>query len=428
MTNKTWTKAEPGECSIDYLTHGVVIEEAVRAVIRNKGSAGIDGVTYDELRDHLGQHWGTIRQKIRNGSYIPLPVKRVDIPKPNGGTRMLGIPSVVDRCIQQALVLTLQPTFEKQFSDYSFGFRPGRNAQMAIEQAQKYIKDGYRWVVEIDLSKFFDRVNHDILMSRVAKVVEDKAILKLIRRYLNAGIMEDGIVKPRTEGVPQGGPLSPLLSNIMLTELDRELEKRGLRFCRYADDCNIYVKSELAAERVLKSVTKYLEEALKLRVNRDKSGTFRPYESIFLGYTFHRHNSTRIIVAEKSVKRLKLKLKAIYRQGRGSSLKQTIFKLTQTLRGWRNYYRLDNRKSFFAELDVNIRTHLRKLIWLAWKKPKTKIRELMKRGLCERNACKSAYNGRGAWWNAQALHMRIAIPNNLFKRFGLYSLESMGIA
>jgi len=428
VTNKTWTKAEPGECSIDYLTHGVVIEEAVRAVIRNKGSAGIDGVTYDELRDHLGQHWGTIRQKIRNGSYIPLPVKRVDIPKPNGSTRMLGIPSVVDRCIQQALVLTLQPTFEKQFSDYSFGFRPGRNAQMAVEQAQKYIKDGYRWVVEIDLSKFFDRVNHDILMSRVAKVVEDKAILKLIRRYLNAGIMEDGIVKPRTEGVPQGGPLSPLLSNIMLTELDRELEKRGLRFCRYADDCNIYVKSELAAERVLKSVTKYLEEALKLRVNRDKSGTFRPYESIFLGYTFHRHNSTRIIVAEKSVKRLKQKLKAIYRQGRGSSLKQTIFKLTQTLRGWRNYYRLDNRKSFFAELDVNIRTHLRKLIWLAWKKPKTKIRELMKRGLCERNACKSAYNGRGAWWNAQALHMRIAIPNNLFKRFGLYSLESMGIA
>lgn len=428
MTNKEWTKAEPGECTVEYMTHGLVIGEAARAVIRNKGSAGIDGITFDQLEDYIEQHWGTIRQKIREGKYIPLPVKRVDIPKPNGGKRMLGIPSVLDRCIQQALVMTLQPTFEKQFSDHSYGFRPGRNAQMAVEQAQKYIKDGYRWVVEIDLSKFFDRVNHDILMSRVAKVIEDKAILKLIRRYLNAGIMENGIVKPRTEGVPQGGPLSPLLSNIMLTELDRELEKRGHRFCRYADDCNIYVKSEEAAVRVLQSVTKYLEEALKLRVNRDKSGTFRPYESVFLGYTFHRYNSTRIVVAEKSVKRLKVKLKEIYRRGRGSSLKQTIFKLTQTLRGWRNYYRLDTRKGFFAELDVNIRTHLRKLIWLAWKKPKTKIRELMKRGLSEENARASANNGRGKWWNAKALHMRKAIPNDLFKRFGLYSLESMGIA
>lgn len=428
MTIKEWMKAEPGECTVHYLTHSQVIRDAAQAVIRNKGSAGIDGLTCDQLMPHLERYWGTIRQKIRDGMYIPLPVKRVDIPKPNGGTRMLGIPSVLDRCIQQALVMTLQPTFEKQFSDFSYGFRPGRNAQMAVEQAQKYIKEGYRWVVEIDLSKFFDRVNHDILMSRVAKVVEDKAILRLIRRYLKAGIMEDGLAKQREEGVPQGGPLSPLLSNIMLTELDRELEKRGHRFCRYADDCNIYVKSEEAAKRVLQSVTKYLEETLKLRVNRDKSGTFRPYESVFLGYTFHRRNCSRIIVAEKPVKRLKLKLKTIYRRGRGSSLKQTIFKLTQTLRGWRNYYRLDTRKGFFAELDINIRTHLRKLIWVAWKKPKTRIRELMKRGLDEYNACKSAYNGRGAWWNAQALHMRITIPNDLFRRFGLYSLESMGIA
>ncbi|CDE78510.1 reverse transcriptase (EC 2.7.7.49) [Sutterella sp. CAG:521] len=239
---------------------------------------------------------------------------------------MLGIPSVIDRVIQQALVNVLTPMFDPQFSDNSYGFRQGRSAQMAVLKAQEFIKQGYNWVVELDRSKFFDRVNHDILMSRVAKVVEDKKILKLIRRYLNAGIMENGLVKPRSEGVPQGGPLSPLLSNIMLTELDRELEKRGHKFCRYTDDCNIYVKSEEAAKRVLESVTKFLEGGPKLRVNRDKSGTFRPYESVFLGYTFHRYVQTRVIVAPKSVKRLKEKLKVIYRRSRGTSLSNAIEK------------------------------------------------------------------------------------------------------
>lgn len=299
---------------------------------------------------------------------------------------------------------------------------------MAVLKAQEFIKQGYNWVVELDLSKFFDRVNHDILMSRVAKVVEDQKILKLIRRYLNAGIMENGLVKPRSEGVPQGGPLSPLLSNIMLTELDRELEKRGHKFCRYADDCNIYVQSEEAAKRVLESVTKYLEGGLKLRVNRDKSGTFRPYESVFLGYTFHRHDQTRPIVAPVKVKRLKEKLRVIYRRCRGTSLSYTIEKLTQLLRGWRNYFRLDTRKECFEKLDINIRTHLRCLIWLAWKKPSTRAKEMRRRGLSEQNAWKSAYNGRGSWWNAQALHMRICIPNALFVRLGLYSLKLQGIA
>ena len=314
MTSRQWTKADPKWCRIETVVHGVTIGEAIQKVIANRGSAGVDRVTVQELEDYWKQHGETIRQKIIKRTYIPLPVRRVDIPKPNGGTRMLGIPTVIDRVIQQALVIVLNPMFDPQFSEFSYGFREGRSAQMAVQKAQEYIKEGCRWVVEIDLSKFFDRVNHDILMSRVAKVVEDKAILKLIHRSLNAGIMENGLVKPRSEGVPQGGPLSPLLSNIMLTELDRELEKRGHKFCRYADDCYIYVKSEEAAKRVLESVTKYLEGELKLRVKRDKSGTFRPYESVFLGYTFHRHTTSRPIVAPKSVKRLKEKLKDIYRR------------------------------------------------------------------------------------------------------------------
>ena len=428
MTNHQWTKADPKWCRIETVVHGVTIGEAIRKVVANRGSAGVDRVTVQELEDYWKQHGETIRQKIIKGTYIPLPVKRVDIPKPNGGTRMLGIPTVIDRVIQQALVIVLNPMFDPQFSEFSYGFREGRSAQMAVQKAQEYIKEGYRWVVGIDLSKFFDRVNHDILMSRVAKVVEDKAILKLIRCYLNAGIMENGLVKPRSEGVPQGGPLSPLLSNIMLTELDRELEKRGHKFCRYADDCNIYVKSEEAARRVLESVTKYLEGGLKLRVNRDKSGTFRPYESVFLGYTFHRYNTSRPIVAPKSVKRLKEKLKDIYRRSRGTSLSYAIEKLTQLLRGWRNYFSLDTRKGFFEKLDINIRTHLRCLIWRAWKRPGTRAREMHRRGLYESTAWESAYNGRGPWWNACSHHMRICIPNALFVRLGLYSLKLQGIA
>lgn len=426
-TIPSWTKADPRWCNIDTVINPIIIDEALSKVIANRGSGGVDHINTSELRDYWLKYGETIRQKIVQGTYIPLPVKRVDIPKPNGGKRMLGIPSVIDRVIQQALVNVLEPVFDSQFSEFSYGFRKGRNAHQALLQAQSYVKNGNQWVVELDLSKFFDRVNHDILMNRVARVVEDKKILKLIRRYLNAGIMQDGIVKPRREGVPQGGPLSPLLSNIILTELDRELEKRGHKFCRYADDCNIYVKSEEAAKRVLESVTNYLEGALKLRVNRDKSGTFRPYESVFLGYSFHRRDRARVIVAEKSVKRLKKKLKIIYRQSRGTSLSTAIKKLTQILRGWRNYFKLDTRKGYFEKLDINIRTHLRVLIWRAWKKPKTRERELRKRGLDALNARKSANNGRGPWHNARALHMRITFPNALFSRLGLYNLSSMGI-
>lgn len=426
VTAREWTKAKPRRFPrIEYVC--LRLEESMMQVIQNKGSAGVDGVTVEELPALMERHGRTIREKLRAGTYIPAPVRRVDIPKPNGGTRMLGIPTTLDRTIQQAIAMELMEDFEPQFSESSYGFRPYRNAQMAVQKAQEFVKDGYKWVVEIDLSKFFDRVNHDILMSRVAKVIDDKAILKLIRRYLNAGIMENGVVKAREDGVPQGSPLSPLLSNIMLTELDRELEKRGHKFCRYADDCNIYVRSEEAAKRVLESITKYIEETLKLRVNRDKSGTFRPSESVFLGYTFAKWNETRVVVAEKSVRRLKKKLTEIFYRARGTSLKQTIETLNPVLRGWRNYFALDDRKGFYERLDIHIRRHLRKLIWIAWKKPKTRERELAKRGLDPYNAWKSSVNGRGAWWNAKAPHMRITIPNQLFARLGLYRLETMAI-
>ena len=426
MTKFIWTKAEPRRYPLmEYVC--LLLDEAAGKVIRNKGSAGIDGVTVERLPDLLKQHGENIRQKLRNGTYIPAPVKRVDIPKPNGGTRMLGIPTVLDRTIQQAIVMVIEDAFEPQFSEHSYGFRKSRNAQQAVQAAQQYVKDGHTWVVETDLSKFFDRVNHDILMSRIAKVIDDKPMLKLIRRYLNTGIMENGVVIPREEGVPQGSPLSPLLSNIMLTELDWELERRGLKFCRYADDCNVYVKSEKAAERVLASLTRYVEEVLKLRVNRDKSGTFRPCDSVFLGYSFSRGNYSRIVVAEKSLKRLKNKLRHIFRTARGTSLKTTIQRLTPILRGWRQYFKLDERKRVFEELDAHIRRHLRKLIWIAWKNPKTRERNLLKRGLPPFNAWKSSVNGRGKWWNAGAPHMIIAFPRRVFARLGLYSLASMAI-
>ena len=426
MAIHAWTKAKPREHAlIEYIS--LELGEAAEQVMRNKGSAGIDGMTVSELPELLRAQWGNIRRKLREGTYIPAPVRRVDIPKPTGGTRMLGIPTVLDRTIQQAIAMVLTTEFEPFFSEYSYGFRCGRSAHDAVKQAQEYVRQGYRWVVEIDLSKFFDRVNHDILMSRIAKVIDCKATLKLIRRYLKAGIMEDGLAKARTEGVPQGSPLSPLLSNIMLTELDWELERRGLHFARYADDCNIYVRSEAAAERVLGSVTRFIEEKLKLRVNRDKSGTFRPCDSVFLGYSFSKSDHTRLIVAANRIKRLKLKMREIFFHARGSSLRQTIVKMTQVLRGWRNYFKLDTRKGVFEELDSLFRRHLRKLIWIAWKKPKKRERELARRGLDPFTAWKSSVNGRGAWWNAGAAHMAIAFPNRVFARMGLYSLKSMAI-
>lgn len=430
MTASIWTKAKPGRVPLIE----VVISnlgEAMEQVMRNKGAPGVDGVTVDMLPELFSTHGRTIRQKLRNGTYIPLAVRRVDIPKPNGGTRMLGIPTALDRVIQQAIAMALAPIFEPQFSDYSYGFRLGRSAQMAVAQSLEYINTGHDWVVETDLSKFFDRVNHDILMSRLAKVIDDKMLLKLIRRYLQAGIMEDGLVSPRESGVPQGGNLSPLMSNVMLTELDRELERRGLRFCRYADDCNIYVSSEVAARRALANVTEFVETKLKLKVNRDKSGVFRPGKTVFLGYTFRfirgRKKGYFPVASDKSLKKLKKKLTGVFFRARGTSLIQTIKTLNPILRGWRNYFGLDIRKGIYEDLDGHIRAHLRKLIWIAWKKPKTRARQLIKWGVDPEVAWKSAYNGRGAWWNALHQHMAFTFPNKFFDRRRLYRLSLMAI-
>jgi RNA-directed DNA polymerase len=396
---------------------------AYERVLRNKGAPGVDGMMVGDLKAHLKAHWPEIREQLQEGRYHPLAVRKVEIPKPGGGKRMLGIPTVQDRLIQQALHQVLSPVFEETFSTHSYGFRPGRSATQAVQQARSYIEEGRRWVVDADLEKFFDRVNHDILMSRVARKVKDQRILKLIRGYLQAGMMEGGVVTARTEGTPQGGPLSPLLSNILLTDLDRELERRGHRFCRYADDCNIYVRSRRAGERVLASMTRFLETRLKLRVNQEKSAVDRPWKRSFLGYTVcQRKHNVRLRVARKSVQRLKANLKMLFRAGKGRSIRTTIAALAPKLRGWVNYFRYAGVKGIFEELDGWIRRHLRKILWQQWKRSSSRAKRLMRLGLSEERAWMSATNGRGPWWNSGASHLNQALPMKFFARLGLVSL------
>jgi group II intron reverse transcriptase/maturase len=311
--------------------------------------------------------------------------------------------------------------FEPHLSESSYGFRPGRSARQAVQIAQKYVAEGYRWVVDLDLEKFFDRVNHDILMSRVARIVKDKQVLRLIRHYLQAGLLEGGMVSARQEGTPQGGPLSPLLSNILLDELDKELERRGHRFCRYADDCNIYLQTKNSAERVMTSMTQYLEEQLKLTVNRNKSAVDRPWNRSFLGYSMTFHKKPRLKVAATSVKRHKARIKGILRQGRGRTLTKVIEELGPAMRGWINYYQHAEVKGLFEELDQWIRRKLRCILWRQWKRPRTRAKRMMQGGLTEAHAFCSAYNGRGPWWNAGASHMNLARPTSYFSKAGLLS-------
>lgn len=396
---------------------------AFRRVVGNKGAAGVDAMSVDELKPYLQTHWERIKEQLLEGSYQPQPVRRVEIPKPGGkGMRKLGVPTVVDRLIQQALHQALNPLFDLDFSAHSYGFRSGRSAHQALCQAREHVASGRRWVVDLDLEKFFDRVHHDVLMSRVARKVGDKRVLCLIRRYLQAGIMEGGLVSQPTMGTPQGGPLSPLLSNILLDDLDKELERRGHRFCRYADDVNVYVASRRAGQRVLDSIEKFLTHRLHLRVNRQKSAVDRPWKRKFLGYSMTWHKRPRLKVAPSSVKRLRMVLKKAFRQGRGRNLGKFIEDLTLTLRGWVNYFRLSEVKGIFEELDGWIRRRLRWIIWRQWKRAYARAKGLMQRGLGEKRAWESATNSRGPWWNSGASHMNQAFPKKFFDRQGLVSL------
>jgi len=423
MATRPWTKAGVATTSLmEAVIERGNLKLAYQRVVENKGAAGVDQLAVSELKDHLQRHWPTIRARLLAGVYQPQPVRRVDIAKPQGGVRTLGIPTVVDRLIQQALHQVLQPIFEPTFSEASYGFRPGRNAHQALRQARQYVAQGKRWVVDMDLEKFFDRVNHDLLMGKLATKIGDARVLTLIRRYLEAGMMTDGLVMPRTEGTPQGGPLSPLLSNILLTDLDRELERRGHTFCRYADDCNIYVGSERAGVGLLQSLTGFLERRLKLKVNAAKSAVARPWQRKFLGYSLTGHQKPKLRIAVSSIERLTEKVNVLLRGARGRSLGTTIQTLNPLLRGWAAYFKLAETKRTLEERDGWIRHKLRCILWRQWKRSYARARNLMKRGLTEERAWRSATNGRGPWWNAGASHMNAAFPKSWFDHLGLVSL------
>jgi RNA-directed DNA polymerase len=396
--------------------------EALKRVRQNKGSPGIDGMTVDELPVHLLTCWPTIRDQLLGGTYQPQPVKRVEIPKPGGGVRKLGIPTCLDRFIQQAVLQVLQKRWDPTFSEHSHGFRPRRSAHQAIAQAQEYVADGYRWVVDIDLEKFFDQVNHDKLMGRIAQRESDKRLLKLIRAFLNAGVMENGLVSPTDEGAPQGGPLSPLLSNLVLDELDTELERRGHRFVRYADDCNIYVRSERAGHRVMASVSKFITKKLKLKVNRDKSAVGRPWERKFLGFRLTNGRKPKRSIAPQARQRFKERVRDITRRTRGVSLERMVEDLSRYLRGWRGYFGFCETLSVLKDFDSWIRRRLRSVVWKRWKRGRKRFAELRARGVNKDMAAQTAGSPHGPWRLARSPALSIALPNAYFATLGLPSL------
>jgi RNA-directed DNA polymerase len=398
------------------------LKEALRRVKSNKGSPGIDGMTVNELPGYLVEHWPAIREQLLSGTYKPKPVKRVEIPKPDGGVRKLGIPTVLCRFIQQAVMQVLQRQWDSTFSKYSFGFRPGRSAHQAVAQAQEYIAEGRSWCVDLDLEKFFDRVNHDKLMGQIAKRVEDKRLLKLIRAFLNVGVMENGLVSPSVEGTPQGGPLSPLLSNLVLDELDRELERRGHRYVRYADDCNIYVRSERAGQRVMDSVTQFITKELKLKVNETKSAVARPQERKFLGFSFSAGLEPKRVIAPKALDRFKQRIREITRRAKGVSMKSTIEALAPYMRGWCSYFGFCETPEVMVTLTRWVRLRLRAAMWRQWKTPRRRRAALIELGVRARLVSNTANSGLGPWHLAKSKALSVGLSNAYFKSLGLPSL------
>jgi len=398
------------------------MQTALKRVESNKGAAGVDGMEVSELRGYLKEHWLEVREALERGKYRPSPVRRVEIPKPDGGVRQLGIPTVLDRFIQQAIAQVLTPMFEAVFSPHSYGFRPGRSAHQAVQQAQAYIAEGNEWVVDIDIEKFFDRVNHDMLVARVARVVKDKRVLKLIRAYLNSGVMVNGVVMETEEGTPQGGPLSPLLSNVMLDDLDRELEKRGHKFVRYADDCNIYVKSQRAGERVLEGVKQFLEKKLKLKVNPKKSKVEKATKAKFLGFSFwKRKREIYVRIANRTKERFMEKMRSLTRRTRSGKLEDIVQEVNQYTRGWMAYFRLATTPSVFQELDEWTRRRLRQMLWKRWKHGPTRYRELVRLGVPNERAALGAI-GTSPWRMAHSPVVQEALSNALWRNSGLEGL------
>lgn len=410
------------ECTINLLEEILDRSNMNRAYMRvkaNKGKHGIDGMTVEELLPFLKENGDQIKKNIMEGTYRPKPVRRVEIPKPDGGVRLLGIPTVLDRVIQQAIAQVLTPIFEKEFSEFSYGFRPRRNAHQAIKKCKEYIDDGHKWAVDIDLAKYFDTVNHDKLMRLISQKIKDGRVLSLIRKYLQSGVMINGVVIDTEEGTPQGGNLSPLLSNIMLNELDKELTKRGLKFCRYADDCNIYVKSRRAAKRVMESITRFIEGELKLKVNRDKSAVDRPWRLKFLGFTFYTiKGGVGIRVHPKSVKKFKEKLKEITGRSKAQSLQELILKLKQVITGWVNYFKLADMAKLAKQLDEWLRRRIRMCFWKKWKKVKTRFNNLIKLGIDRPKAWEYANTRKGYWRISNSPILARALTNERLKKQG----------
>jgi RNA-directed DNA polymerase len=398
------------------------LKEALRRVKGNQGSAGIDRMTVGQLSAYLKQHWPAIREQLLSGTYEPKPVRRVEIPKPDGGVRKLGIPTVLDRFIQQAVMQVLQKQWDRTFSDHSYGFRPGRSAHQAVAQAQQYIAEGHGWCIDLDLEKFFDRVNHDKLMGQIAKRVEDKRLLKLIRVFLNAGVMENGLVSPSVEGTPQGGPLSPLLSNLVLDELDRELERRGHRFARYADDCNIYVRSERAGQRVMESITRFITHKLKLKVNEAKSAVARPQQRKFLGFSFTVGPDVKRAIAPKALDRFKRRIREITLRAKGVSVETTMEELAPYMRGWRSYFGFCETPDVLMSLTRWVRLRLRAALWRQWKTPRRRRAALLELGVRPRLASNTAGSGRGPWYLAKAKALSVGLSNAHLKSLGLPTL------